>query len=108
MTTWTLRQSPHPRDRRLPTATGPVALVRRALMRWRWRWADGSRGAGSLGAARGRGADPIRVFPRPHRHGEHTPRDVGMARERAHDKTPPRDFLPGLAHPLFEFCFDRR
>jgi hypothetical protein len=65
MTTWTLRQSPHPRDRRLPTATGPVALVRRALMRWRWRWADGSRGAGSLGAARGRGADPIRVFRAP-------------------------------------------
>jgi hypothetical protein len=39
MTGWTIRQSPHPRDRAPPAATDLAALVRRALMRLRWRWA---------------------------------------------------------------------
>jgi len=36
---WTIRQTPHSRDRAPPAATGFVSLVRRLVMRLRWRWA---------------------------------------------------------------------
>jgi hypothetical protein len=37
---WTIRQAPHPRDRRPPpAATGIAAALRRVVMRLRWRWA---------------------------------------------------------------------
>jgi hypothetical protein len=49
MTTWTLRQSPHPRDRRLPrAATGLRALVHRLVMRVRCRRARRVRLVGGL------------------------------------------------------------
>jgi hypothetical protein len=36
---WTIRQTPHPRDRRPPpAATGLAAALRRLWMRWRLRW----------------------------------------------------------------------
>jgi hypothetical protein len=61
--------------------------------------ARGARGlwAGSLGAARGRGADPIRVFRAPIGTASTHRATLGWHGSARTTRTPSRDFLPGLA-----------